>query len=51
METLQELDENTAFNAMIWGLGLLDSGNSAYQNSFYLKQSDKLTLRYKELIK
>lgn len=50
METLMKLDENTAFNAMIWSLALIGTGNNNYQNNFYAKQAEKLKDRYASFV-
>ena len=50
METSRESEENLAFNAMIWGLALIGTGNNQYQNEFYDKQAEKLTKRYEHSI-
>ena len=46
-----QLDENTAFNSMIWSLSLVGTGNSNYQNEFYEKQAEKLRSRYENIIR
>ena len=50
MQTSNELDENMAFNTMIWALALIGTGNTKYQNQFYAKQADKITARYEEIL-
>ena len=43
------LDEDTAFNAMIWAEALRGTGNNNYQNKFYDRQADKIRSRYERL--
>ena len=45
-----QLDEDTAFNAMIWSLALIGTGNNDYQNKFYDKQAEKIVARYENII-
>ena len=45
-EILMPLDENTAFNLMIWANSLIGTGNTPYQNEFYQKQAVKISTRY-----
>ena len=49
MQTSNELDENMAFDAMIWANALVGTGNNNYQNQFYAKQANKITTRYTTL--
>ena len=48
--TSTQLAEDTAFNAMIWSLSLIGTGNNDYQNSFYDKQAEKIIARYENII-
>ncbi len=45
------LDENTAFNLVIWANSLINTGNTDYQNEFYKKQADKISKRYQNIIR
>lgn len=49
-EISMPLDENMAFNLMIWANSLIGTGNSDYQNEFYKKQADKIRKNYELLI-
>ena len=44
------LDENTAFELMMWANSLVGSGNNKYQNEFYQKQAEKISRRYNAII-
>ena len=54
-ESIQEismpLDENMAFNLMVWANSLIGTGNSGYQNEFYRKQATKIAERYQNIIR
>ena len=49
-EISMPLQENMAFNLMIWAQSLRGEGNNEYQNEFYEKQSKKITENYHNLI-
>ena len=49
-ETLNQSEESTAFNSMIWANSLIGTGNNNYQNEFYQKQAEKISKRYNDLV-
>ena len=48
--TLRQLEEDTAFNALIWANSLKGTGNNDYQNEFYDRQADKIRQRYDDIV-